>query len=106
MAHCNVMICQQVMLPGDAEWPKVADAVIEAHGWGEKGGVSRDGALEVHHVLPCEEQPIAADQKKKGIPPALYVLRLKQLHVPAKRIDLQHGCRLPYCGRHIGDKEV
>ena len=29
-AHCNAMICQQVMLSGDAEWPKVADAVIEA----------------------------------------------------------------------------
>jgi hypothetical protein len=29
-AHCNVMICQQVTLSGDAEWPKVADAVIEA----------------------------------------------------------------------------
>ena len=25
------MICQQVPLSGDAEWPKVADAVIEAH---------------------------------------------------------------------------
>ena len=30
MAHCNVMICQRVTLSGDAEWPKVADAVIEA----------------------------------------------------------------------------
>ena len=30
MAHYNVMICQQVTLSGDAEWPKVADAVIEA----------------------------------------------------------------------------
>src|SRR2546427_13193467 len=29
-AHCNVMIYQQVTLSGDAEWPKVADAVIEA----------------------------------------------------------------------------
>jgi DNA invertase Pin-like site-specific DNA recombinase len=26
------MICQQVSLSGDAEWPKVADTVIEAHG--------------------------------------------------------------------------
>src|SRR5712692_3770862 len=31
-AHCNALICQQVTLSGDAEWPKVADAVIEA-GW-------------------------------------------------------------------------
>ena len=29
-AHCNAMICPQVTLLGDAEWPKVADAVIEA----------------------------------------------------------------------------
>src|SRR4030095_12335312 len=29
-AHRNAMICQQVTLSGDAEWPKVADAVIEA----------------------------------------------------------------------------
>src|SRR5882672_10540416 len=29
-AHGNAMICQQVTLLGDAEWPKVADAVIEA----------------------------------------------------------------------------
>ncbi len=31
-AHCNAMICQQVTLSSDAEWPKVADAVIEAFG--------------------------------------------------------------------------
>jgi hypothetical protein len=30
MSHCNEMICQQVSLSGYAEWPKVADAVIEA----------------------------------------------------------------------------
>src|SRR6266853_1411824 len=30
ITHCNAMICQQVTLSGDAEWPKVADAVIEA----------------------------------------------------------------------------
>jgi hypothetical protein len=30
IAHCNAMICQQVTLSGDAEWPKVADAMIEA----------------------------------------------------------------------------
>ena len=28
--HCNAMICRQVTLSGDVEWPKVADAVIEA----------------------------------------------------------------------------
>src|SRR5215510_6645366 len=30
MAPCRAMICHQVTLSGDAEWPKVADAVIEA----------------------------------------------------------------------------
>src|SRR6267143_1835750 len=30
MAHCSAMICQQVTLSGDDEWPKVADAMIEA----------------------------------------------------------------------------
>jgi len=34
-AHCNAMICQQVTLSGDAEWPKVADAVIEADNFEE-----------------------------------------------------------------------
>jgi hypothetical protein len=32
MSHGNEMICQLVTLSGYAEWPKVADAVIEA-GW-------------------------------------------------------------------------
>jgi len=30
MSHGNEMICQAVTLSGYAEWPKVADAVIEA----------------------------------------------------------------------------
>ena len=30
MSHGNEMICQPMTLSGDAEWPKVADAVIEA----------------------------------------------------------------------------
>ena len=30
MAYCNVMVCQQTTLSGEAERPKVADAVIEA----------------------------------------------------------------------------
>jgi len=30
----------------------------------EKVVVHPDGAVEVHHVLPFEEQPVAADQKK------------------------------------------
>ena len=31
MAPCRAMICHRVTLAGDAEWPKVADAVIEAY---------------------------------------------------------------------------
>jgi hypothetical protein len=29
--------------------------------------VSRDGAVEVHHVLPVEDEPVAADQKKTTV---------------------------------------
>jgi site-specific DNA recombinase len=49
----------------------------------EKVVVYQDGAVEVHHVLPFEEPPVAANQKKKGTPSEFYVLRLKQLHRPA-----------------------
>ena len=31
MSYGNEMICQPVTLSGYAEWPKVADAVIEAY---------------------------------------------------------------------------
>jgi len=30
MSPYNEMLCQPVTVSGDAEWPKVADAVIEA----------------------------------------------------------------------------
>ena len=51
-AHCNAMICQQVTLSGYAEWPKVADAVIEANGLKRKyqarvGGTQRAGMYQV-----------------------------------------------------------
>ena len=38
------MICQQVPLSGDAEWPKVADAVIEAEHffWGDRAEIGRN----------------------------------------------------------------
>jgi site-specific DNA recombinase len=52
----------------------------------EKVVVYPDGAVEVHHVLPFEEQPAAVDQKKKGIPGEFYVLRLQHLHRPAAPI--------------------
>ena len=45
IAHCNAMICQQVTLSGDAEWPKVADAVIEAFSATVKNPAVSNGAL-------------------------------------------------------------
>ena len=53
----------------------------------EKVVVYQDGAVEVHHVLPFEEPPVATDQKKKGIPGEFYVLRLKHLNRPAEPIS-------------------
>ncbi len=71
----------------------------------EKVVVHPDGAVEVHHVLPFEEAPVAADQKKKGIPGEFYVLRLKQLDLPARAIDIQHICRRPSGGVQRGDEQ-
>jgi len=39
MAHCSATIYQQVTLSGDDEWPKVADAMIEAQCTAEKAVV-------------------------------------------------------------------
>lgn len=47
----------------------------------EKVVVSREGTVEVHHVLPFEEQPVAADPKKKVVPAEFYVLRLQHLNL-------------------------
>ena len=52
----------------------------------EKVVVHPDGAVDVHHVLPFEEQPVVADQKKKGIQGEFYVLRLKHLNCPAETV--------------------
>src|SRR5712691_1865796 len=52
MAHCHTMICQQVTLSGEAEWPKVADAVIEA-------GASTPPE-SVASPPPHQEEPLAA----------------------------------------------
>jgi site-specific DNA recombinase len=69
----------------------------------EKVVVHPDGAVEVHHVLPFEEQPVAADQKKKGIPGEFYVLRLKQLNRPAEPIaDNDLAC----CYSHVIAGEI
>jgi site-specific DNA recombinase len=60
----------------------------------EKVIVYQDGAVEVHHVLPFEEPPMAADQKKKVVPAEFYVLRLKHFNRPAEPIsDNDLACR-------------
>ncbi|HSF30714.1 MAG TPA: recombinase family protein [Candidatus Tectomicrobia bacterium] len=61
----------------------------------EKVIVYQDGAVEVHHVLPFEEQPVAADQKKKAVPAEFYVLRLKHFDEPTQRMPLDHIKRPP-----------
>jgi len=51
------MICQQVTLSGDAEWPKVADAMIEA-------GMSLHNGLSTDHIAPASSHSIAGDDPK------------------------------------------
>src|SRR5882672_2519807 len=78
MAHCHTMICQQVTLSGEAEWPKVADAVIEAHfraapaaRGGARSGQAplRGGRLQrgfyTHCKRPCRSASTSA-QKRLG----------------------------------------
>jgi site-specific DNA recombinase len=72
----------------------------------EKVVVSRDGAVEVHHVLPFEDEPVVADQKKKAVPAEFYVLRLQHLDLPAHGVDFEHRVSLPNCCRYIGNKEI
>jgi len=45
MSHGNEMICQPVTLSGYAEWPKVADAVIEALSEAKKWAQITEGAI-------------------------------------------------------------
>src|SRR5215468_50798 len=63
MSHGNELICQPVTLSGYAEWPKVADAVIEASARAERQyrahsrTLSRpDRAAESCGSLPGESQ--------------------------------------------------
>ena len=54
MAHCSAMIYQQVTLSGEAEWPKVADAVIEAQSaMGRQQGIACD--LRAHLAVAQDE---------------------------------------------------
>ena len=65
----------------------------------EKVVVHPDGAVDVHHILPFEEQPVAANQKKKVIPAEFYVLRLKHLDLPATPVEGQNRLHVGLCWR-------
>jgi site-specific DNA recombinase len=71
----------------------------------EKVVVSRDGAVEVHHVLPFEDKPGAADQKKKAAAAEFYVLRLQDLNLrthPIEAADLRSRQRQAVGGVVLG----
>src|SRR5438128_9825812 len=65
MAHCNEMRCQQVTLSGYAEWPKVADAVIEAPArlaLHRQFAVGRDVINKLrHHLLEVEHDLVVVN---------------------------------------------
>src|SRR5262249_49299849 len=69
----------------------------------EKVVVYPDGAVEVHHVLPFEEPPVAAGQKKKGTLGEFYVLRLQHLHGPP--IAIRDGDQLRVQVQPIGHQD-
>ena len=72
MAYGNVMICQQATLSGEAERPKVADAVIEA--CNSTVRLSQDqlgdmlGSTAVHvsernrkiHIIGCQQKNVTS----------------------------------------------
>ena len=47
MAHCSARICQSVTVSGDAERPKVADAVIEALTTNTAQGTARNESCKL-----------------------------------------------------------
>ena len=66
MSHCNEMICPQVTLSGYAEWPKVADAVINASMSSRKRSTAAvpspsEASQDGHHPYP----PLAVDKPHK-----------------------------------------
>src|SRR5262249_3498716 len=59
MSHGNEMICQPVTLSGYAEWPKVADAVIEADFRGYQASKKRYFyGLKIHLMVIQDGQPV------------------------------------------------
>jgi len=72
MAHCSAILCPQVTLSGDAEWPKVADAVIEAADPFAFGRCCQavDGVADGYAVLPLRTVDTAAVQAFHTMPSA------------------------------------
>src|SRR5947209_18214031 len=88
-AHCNAMICQQVTLSGDAEWPKVADAVIEALFPGIRPGYGLRHAL---NTLPDKLIGVSASVRKG--------LRSK-FHALLHRCRQRKSLRVVALGHHL-----
>jgi hypothetical protein len=57
------MIYQQVTLSGDAEWPKVADAVIEAGNWKVAVNHGYRYLGDVDRELEAQEESLLASKK-------------------------------------------
>jgi hypothetical protein len=73
MAHGNARICQQVTLAGDAEWPKVADAVIEAVRAAARAAACRAGAGGLVWAAPRGAAPWrggGCSHSARGVPTA------------------------------------
>jgi site-specific DNA recombinase len=68
----------------------------------ERVVVHPDGAVDVHHVLPFEEQPVAMAQKKKVATGEFYVLRLQHFNLPATTVDFQDRLSRQHLRAHRG----
>src|SRR5215208_224200 len=121
MSHGNEMLCQPVTLSGDAEWPKVADAVIEALLQAVKQGCAelphRLQGISIQqrpHALP--QQPLAAEfcpdgseHSTAGAFGRLKTPAASPWHTPRRDAArpgrrCAHSCRLAfsgYCTSHV-----
>src|SRR5882762_11518465 len=83
-AHCNALICQQVTLSGDAEWPKVADAVIEALAQPNTIAVSEATYRLVQGYFDCKA---LGEQTLRGVAEPLNVYRVLRESGVHSRLD-------------------
>ena len=66
-------------------------------------------AVDIQFVLPFASTPQVSPRLTKapeGTPGHFYRLRLAHFYLPANRIDLEDGGRLPNRFWHLGDKEI